>query len=493
MDEPSRDSPLGPPEDSISEADAADPVASALPQTPVKCPKKSASDERASTATRSRRDPSPRRIVLTKPKRTIPALKIIQSSPVDTFSPVASSTPAKPLAGKVAKESPLLGKRRYDETIASPGGPTKPKSKGKGIPVDPAPVHTSPIESPRFNISTPTRTNKRPRESGRSPSPQPKRKTLRSSVIPTSPVNSATFPPNTELPPISNRQGSLTVSSGQFRRPRDDEVVKIKSRPPPAGDTVANTSVIESFDTSPPKRPTTVKKAGPADNRKRPQVTVETTAAETSLLTSPGTSPEKPSTFAPPAPLQNAPQRPPAKNVVDPTVMNLTSQENPREESAPNPRNVTEPNPPPPGQTAKRIGITKLRPATTTIPQVEAGPSKTSSGTMPLRNQPTLAQLKVKRNPPIPVKGAGNKPPKMMPVEYAEMLVEKFSNPNRKIPNVSQHLRGRKIFYASVDTRYAGDGTKRKMEYVRTLTTPNSSLAADHPVPDSQARGHACP
>lgn len=473
MDEPSRNPPLGSPEDPILEADPVDPVASALPRTPVKGLKISASDERASAATRSQRDLSPRRIALTRPKRTIPALKIIQSSPVDTFSPVASSTPAKPPAGRVAEESPLFEKRRCDETNATPSKPTKPKSKDKGIPVDLAPVHTSPIESPRFGTSTPTRTNKRPRESSRSPSPQLKRRTLRSSAIPTSPVNSATFPPNTELPPILTRQGSLTVSSSQFKRPRNDKVIKIKSRLPPAGDTIANTSVIESFNTSPPKRPTTAKNAGSAGNRKRPHVPVGTAAAETSLLTSPETSPEKSSTFAPLALLHSAPQRPLAKNVADPTATNLTSPENSREESAPDPKNVTEPNPRPPGQTAKRIGITKLKPTTTTIPQVEAGPSKTSSGTMPLRSQPTLAQLKVKRNPVIPVKGAGNKPPKMTPVEYAEMLVEKFNNPNRKIPNVSQHLRGRKIFYAGVDMRYAGDGTKKKMEYVRTLATPN--------------------
>jgi hypothetical protein len=77
----------------------------------------------------------------------------------------------------------------------------------------------------------------------------------------------------------------------------------------------------------------------------------------------------------------------------------------------------------------------------------------------------------------------------MTPVEYAEMLIEKYNNPNRKIPNVSQHLRGRKIFYAGVDMRYAGDATKKKMEYVRTLMTSNLAPAAHHSHPRFSTMG----
>ena len=476
VDEPSRDSLAGSKGDATPEVDTADPVVSALPRTPVKVSEISVSDKTVSAA-RSRKVPSPRRIALTRPKRVIPTLNIIQSSPIDAFSPVASSTPAKPPMGKVVEESPLLGKRRRNETDPNPKKSTKPKSKDKYAPVDPAPVHTSPIETPHFDTSAPIRKSKRPRESGGSPSPQPKSKALRSSVVPTSPINSAVFPPNTELPPILGRQGSLTVSSGQlFKKPQDDRVIKIKSRlPPPAEISVADTSVIESFDTSPPKPPIIAKKAGPVDNEKKPRVPVKTAAAETSLLTSPETSPEKRSTLAPQAPpLSEAAQRPQVKKVIaDSTITNLTSPENSREESASIPKNITKSNPPLSGQTAKTEGITKLRPAATTIPNAEAGPSKVSFSTMPLRSRSTLGQTQTKKNPIIPVKRGKDKPAKMTPVEYAEMLIEKYSNPNRKFPNVSQHLRGRKIFYAGVDMRYAGDATKKKMEYVRTLMTSN--------------------
>ena len=457
-------------EPSYKEADAADPVASASPRTPVKSSEISTPNETVSAA-RSRKVPSPRRIALTRPKHVVPTLNIVQSSPIDKFSPVASSTPAKPPVGKVVEESPLLGKRRREETDASPTKSAKPKSKDKHGQVDPAPVHTSPIESPHFDTPARIRTKKRPRESGESPSPQPKSKTLRSRVVPTSPINSAVFPPNNELPPILSRQGSLMVSSGQlFKKPRHDRVIKIKPRlPPPAEISVADTSVIESFDTSPLKPPTSKKKAGPVDNEK------------------------KVSALVPPAPLREAAQRPPVKKAIaDSTIADLTSPESSREESAPGHRNVAQPKPPLPGQTSKTEGITKLRPAATTIPNAEAGSSKVSSGTMPLRSQSTLGQVRARKNPIIPTKKGKDKPVKPTPVEYAEMLIEKYSNPNRKIPNVSQHLRGRKIFYAGVDMRYAGDATKKKMEYVRTLMISN--LAADaHTIPDSQAWGHASP
>ena len=495
VDELSRNPLAGSQGNAVSEADTADPVASAFPRTPVKGFEISASGETVSAA-RSRKVPSPRRIALTRPKRVIPTLNIIQSSPIDAFSPVASSTPAKPPVGKVVEESPLLGKRRRVETDASPTKSTKPKSKDKRAPVHPPPVHTSPIESPHFNTSAPNRTNKRPRESGGTPSPQPKSKTLRSCVIPTSPINSAVFPPNTELPPILSRQGSFTVSSGQlFKKPRDDRVIKIKSKLPPAEVSVANTSVIKSFDTSPPKQPIATKKAGPIDNEKKPRVFIKTTATETSFLTTPETSPEKLSALVLPVPpLHKAAQRPHVKKVTaDSTVPNFTSPENSREESASNPKNVAKSNPPLPGQTTKTVGITKLRPAATTIPNTEAGPSMVSSSTMPLRSRSTLGQTQMKKNPIIPTKKGKDKPAKMTPVEYAEMLVEKSSNPNRKIPNVSQHLRGRRIFYAGVDMRYAGDATKKKMEYVRILMSSNLAPAAHHPILDYQAWGHANP
>lgn len=479
MDEVPRDSPVGSQGDAISGVETTDPVASALPRTPVKGSKTSTSNETVSAVARSRRAPSPRRIVLTRPKRVIPSLKIIQSSPIDTFSPVASSTPAKPPVGEAAEESPFLGKRRRDETDASPTKPAKLKSKDKNMPVDPALVHTSPIEFPRFNTSAPTRANKRPRESGGSPSPQPKDKPLRPYAIPTSPINSAVFPPNTELPPILSRQGSLTVSSGQFfEKPRNDKLIKINSRLPPAEVTVVDTSVIESFDTPPPKEPTTTKRAGPVDNKKKPQVFAETAAAETSFLTSPGTSPERRSVVIPPAPLRKPAQRLQVKK----TIVDSTA-----------PKDVAELEPPLPGQTTKSMGITKLRPASTTIQLMDAGPSKNSSSAMPLRSRSTLGRVQTKKNPIIATKKGKDKPAKMTPVEYAEMLVEKYSNPNRRIPNVSQHLRGRKIFYAGVDMRYAGDSTKKKMEYVRTLTTPNLTAAAHHLILDSQPWGHASP
>jgi len=489
VDEPSRDPPVGSQGATIPEVNTADPVASALPRTPVKGPEINASDVVASAASRSRRDPSPRRIVLTRPKRLIPTLKIIQSSPA--FSPVASSTPAKPPTSKAVEESPLLGKRRRDETDSSPTKSTNPKSKGKNKTVDLGHVHTSPIESHRSNTPPPTRTNKRPRENGRTPSPQPRGKTLRSAVIPTSPINSVVFPPNTELPPILSRQGSLTVSSHHLlKKPRDDRIIKVDSRlPPPAKVSVADTSVIESFDTSPPKPPTTTRWAGCAVNGKKPQVPAETAVAETSFLTSPGTSPEKQSTTLP-----KIAQRPRVKNIVaDPTVTNLTSPENSREESAPDPKDAVGTKPPLPGQTARTMDITKLRPSTTMIPHAEAGPSKTSSSTISLRSRSTLGQAQTKKNPIIPIKKGKDKPVKMTPVEYAEMLIEKYSNPNRRIPNVSQHLRGRKILYVGVDMRYAGDGTKKKMEYVSTPKTLNLAPVVYPSIPDSQPRGHASP
>ena len=467
-----------------SDINTADPVASPLPRTPVKGSAIDASDEPAPAASRSRRDLSPRRIVLTKPKRATPALNVVQSSPIDTFSPVASSTPARPPPGNVVGESPLLGKRPHDETDAGPTKATKPKSKGKGKAVDPAPQHTSPIESPRFDASTPGRTSKRPRESGGSPSPLPKKKILRAGVLPTSPINSAVFPPNTGLPPILNRQGSVTVSSHQLhKKPRDDRVIKIKSMlPPPVEVFVADTSVIESFDTSPSKPPTTAKRTGPVNNEK-PRVAVETPAVETSFLTSPVTSPEKQSTVLPPPPppLRNA-QCAQVKNVVaNSTVASITSPENSRDEPASNAKDIA----PLPGQAVKTIGITKLRPAATTILPTEAGSSKSSSTTMPLRSKSTLGQVQKRKNPVIPIKKGKEKPPKMTPVEYAEMLIEKNNDPNRKTPNVSQHLRGRTIFYVGVDMRYAGDATKKKMEYVRIFGSSNIIPIAHYLVPDS--------
>jgi hypothetical protein len=482
VNEPSPDPPIESQGDGASEVDTSDPRVSA-PQTPVKV---FTIGDATSAASRSRRDPSPRRIVLTRPKRTIPTLKTIQSPPVVTLSPVASSTPAKPPAGEVVEESPLLGKRRRGRTDATPAKSTKPKSKGKEKAVDLGPVHTSPIESPRFDTSAPTRTSKRPRESGGSPGPQPERKILRSGAIPTSPINSAVFPPNPELPSILSRQGSLTVSSDQlFKKSRDDRVIKIKSRlPPPAEAFVADTSVIESFDTSPSKPPTTAKQASAVDNGKKPQANVKTAVTETSFLTSPGTSPEKQPAFLPPQTRGIA---------ADPTFADLSSPENSREAPAPNPKDAAELKPSLPGRTAKTMGITKLRPAATTIPHTEAGPSKVPSSTMPLRSRSTLGKVQPKKNPIITTKKGKDKPAKMTPVEYAEMLIEKYSNPNRKIPNLSQHLRGRKIFYVGVDMRYAGDGTKKKMEYVRTRTTPNLAPVAHSAAPDSQARGNTCP
>ena len=490
VDEP----PCGPPVESqgnaTSELNTADPVAVALPRTPVKDPAISIPDTKVSAASRSRRDPSPRRIVLTRPKRVIATLKIIQSSPIDAFSPVASSTPAKPPPGKPAEESPLLGKRRRDKVDASPTKSTKPKSKGNGKVVSPDPVHTSPIESPRFDTSPPTRTGKRPRESGGSPGPQPKSKALRSGAIPTSPINSAVFPPTTQLPPILGRQDGLTVTSHQlFKRPLDDRVIKINSGPPPADVSVADTSVIESFNTS-PKPSTTAKNARPVGEEKKSQVPAKTTAAETSFLTSPGTSPEKRSTFLSPPPPPKAVQRLRVKNVVaESTVTNLSSPEDLREESTSNPRGVA---PLLPRQIGKTMGIAKLRPAATTIAHAEAGPSKIST-TMPIRGRSTLGQLQTKKNPRIPAKKGKTQPAKMTPVEYAEMLIEKYSNPNRKIPNVSQHLRGRKIFYVGVDMRYAGEGTMKKMEYVWTLTILNSASVTHLSIPDPQAWRHADP
>jgi DNA polymerase lambda len=174
-------------------------------------------------------------------------------------------------------------------------------------------------------------------------------------------------------------------------------------------------------------------------------------------------------------------------------VTNLTSPENPREMSVSNPKDIVEPKPLLPGQTAKTMGITKLKPAATTISHAEAGPSEISSATIPLRSRSTLGQVQSKKYPVTATKKGKDKPARMTPVEYAEMLIEKHSNPNRKIPNVSQHLRGRKIFYVGVDMRYAGDATKKKMEYVRTPTTPKLALVIHPPAPDSQAWGHASP
>ncbi|KAF9784652.1 hypothetical protein BJ322DRAFT_857686 [Thelephora terrestris] len=475
---------------------AADPVASPLPRTPVKGSAIDQSDEPAPAASRSRRDLSPRRIVLTKQKRAAPTLKIVQSSPIDTFSPVASSTPARPPLGKVVEESPLLGKRPRDEADTSPSK-TKHKSKGKGKAVYPSPQYTSPIESPRFDTSAPGPTGKRPRESGGSPGPAPKRKTLRTDVLPTSPINSAVFPPNIELPPVLSWQGSVTVSSDQSHEwPRDDRVIKIKSRLPPLAEvSVADTSVIESFDTSPHKPPTAAKRTGPVNNEKNPQVPVKTAAVETSFLTSPVTSPEKQSTILPPPPppLKTA-QRAQVKNVIaDSTVASITSPENSRDEPTSNGKGVADLIAPPPGQAAKTIGITKLRPAATTTLLTETGPSKSSSTTMPLRSKSTLGQVQKKKIPIIPAKKGKEKPPRMTPVEYADMLIEKNNNPNRKIPNVSQHLRGRKIFYAGVDMRYAGDATKKKMEYVRTPCSSNVILIAHNPGSDYQVWRHASP
>jgi hypothetical protein len=431
-----------------------DPMAFQLPRTPVKNSAIDVADELVPDASHSQKDLSPRRIVLTRPKRVAPMLKTVQSSPIDAFSPVASSTPAKPPPGKVVDESPLLGKRRHDEVDASPTRDTESKGKAGDL----ASEHTSPIESPRFNTSTPGRTSKRPRESGGSPSPPPKKKALRTGVLPTSPINSAVFPPNTKAPPILNRQGSVTVSSGQlYRKPRDDKVITINPKIPPP----AEVSVIESFDTSPPKPLTAAKRAGSVEREKKPQgVPVRAAVAETSFVTSPGTSPDKESTFLPPKAVRNTQ----AKNLVaDSAATNLTSSGDSREGT-----DVAQlPNPQLPGRTAKTIGITKLRPAATTIVPTEAGPSK-NTRTIPLRSRSTLGQAQ-KKNPVIPTKKGKEKPARMTPVEYAEMLIERFNNPNRRLPNVSQHLRGRKIFYVGVDMQYAGDATKKKMEYVKTF------------------------
>lgn len=459
----------------MSQVDAPDLVAPELPQTPAKSSTIDVADESAPLASRSQKDLSPRRIVLTRPKRVAPMPGTIQSSPIDTFSPVASSTPARPPPGKVVDESPLLGKRRHDEPDASPAKPNKPKSKGKRKAVDLSPEHSSPIESPRFDTPIPGRRSKRPRESGRSPSPIPKRKPLRTGVVPTSPINSAEFPPNTKLPPLLGRQASVTASSDQlFMKPQDNRVIKIKSKmPPPAEASVADTSLIESFDTSPPKPLTTVKQADLGGIEKKPKVPLQAAVSETSFLTSPwNSSPEKQSTSLPPPPLL----------------------ENSRENPASNSDGVAElSNFPLPGQKTKTIGITKLRPAATTILPSEAGPSKNTSSTMPLRSRSTLGPVQKKKSPMIPTKKGKEKPAKMTPVEYAEMLIEKYNNPNRRIPNVSQHLRGRKIFYAGVDMRYAGDATKKKMEYVRINSARTLTPLAHSPVLDSKARGHACP
>ena len=468
----SRNLPMDSQGNRIAHVSTAGPPASRLPRTPLKGSTVDidAAVEPAPAASRSQKDLSPRRIVLTKPERIAPALEIIQSSPIDTFSPVASSTPAKPPPGKVAEESPLLGKRRYVEENADINS-TKPKSKGKGKAVDLALEHTSPIESPRFNASAPGRTRKRPRESDRIPSPPPKRKNLRTGVLPTSPINSAVFPPNTAPPPALDRQGSVTVSSGQFhKKPRDDRIITIKSKiSPPAEVSVANTSVIESFQTSPHKPTTTAEQASSAENEKKYRVSVQATVAETSFLTSPGTSPEKQPTFLsrPPLPPKGAQRAQVKDSIADSVRANLPAPGHSREYTVPNSNGAAETlNPPPPGQIAKTIGITKLRPAATTVLPPGAGPSKNTSGTMPLRSKSTLGQVQ-KKNPIMPAKKGKEKPIRMTPVEYAEMLIEKYNNPNRRIPNVSQHLRGRKIFYAGVDMRYAGDATKKKMEYVR--------------------------
>lgn len=492
---PSCDPLVDPQGDTAFQPNPADRAAPQLPRTPVKGSTIGVSGEPAPASSRPQKDWSPRRAVLTRQKRVAPTLKVIQSSPIDTFSPVASSTPAKPPPGKVIDESPLLGKRRRDEMDASPTKSTKPKSKGKAV--DLAPEHTSPIESPRFDASTPGRTSKRPRESGESPGPAPKKKALRTGVLPTSPINSAVFPPNTELPPIFGRQGSVTISSDQLhKKPRGDRVIMMKSGMlPPAEVSVADTSVIESFDTSPPKQPTSARQAGSVENEKKLQVPVQIAAPETNFLTSPGTAPpEKQPTILPPPPPPKAARRTLAKKVIsEPTVATLTLPDTPRENLVSNSSNVAEPrNPPLPRQTAKTIGITKLRPAATTIIPSEAGPSKGAPSAMPLRSRSTLGRVQ-KKNPIIPTKKGKEKPARMTPVEYAEMLIEKFNNPNRRIPNVSQHLRGRKIFYVGVDMRYAGDATKKKMEYVRTFDAPNLTPAAHSPVPDSQIRGHTNP
>jgi len=361
--------------------------------------------------------------------------------------------------------------------------------------VDPGPICTSPVESPRFDTPAPARTSKRPRESDGSPGPEPKSKTLRSYAVPTSPINSAVFPPITELPPILNRQGSLTVSSDQLsKKPRSDRVIKINPKPlPPAEASAADTSAIESFQTSPPKPPTTTERAGSVGNGRKPQAPVIAAVVETSFLTSPETSPEKRPTLLPPPPLPKVSQSQQVKNTIAvSTFTDVTSPENLREGPAPNSKVVIEPKSLLRGQTAKTIGITKLRPTATTISH-EAGPSKTSSNTIPLRSQSTLGHVQKKKTPATLTKKGKDKPAKLTPVEYAEMLIEKYSDPNRRIPNVSQHLRGRKIFYVGVDMRYAGDGTKKKMEYVRTLTTQNLALVAHFPTPDSQAWWHPSP
>jgi hypothetical protein len=483
VDGPSRNPPVD------FRGDAADLVAPQPPRTPVKASTIEVSDEPAPAVSSSRRDLSPRRIVLTRPKRVVPPPKPTQSSPIDATSPVASSTPAKPPTGKIVDESPLLGKRRRDGEDASPAKPAKHKPKGKGKAVDLAPEHTSPIQSPRFDTSTLARTSKRPRESIEGPGSPLKRKNPRTGVVPTSPINSAEFPPNTEQPPILNRQGSLTISSHQLlKRPRDNRVIKSRSMlPPPTEVSVEDTSVIESFDVSPLKPPITTKQTDSKGDEKKPQG-----PAEVSFLTSPGTSPKKPSPFLPPPP--KVPQRAQVKNtVVDSPVASLTSSESSREGLPPNSKGVTGLNPLPSGQTAKTMGITKLRPAATTILPTGAGPSKLSSTATTIRSRSTLGQAQAKKNPIIPTKKGKDKPVKMTPVEYAEMLIERYNNPNRKIPNVSQHLRGRTIFYVGLDRRSAGDETKKKMEYVRTFHSSTLTPAAHSPIPDSQAWGHACP
>ena len=210
-------------------------------------------------------------------------------------------------------------------------------------------------------------------------------------------------------------------------------------------------------------------------------------AAETSFLTSPGTSPEKRSALLSPPPLPTAVERPLVKNIAaDPTATDFAPPEGFWKE--PTSKNVAEPKP---GQTVKTTGITKLRQAAATIPPTEgAGPSKIPST---LRSRTTLGQVPTKKNPTKTIKKGKDKPAKMTPVEYAEMLIERYSNPNRRTPNVSQHLRGRKIFYVGVDMRYAGDATKKKMEYVRTSATPHLTLTPHHSTLDSQAWWHATP
>ena len=463
--------PVGSQEGETSQVNIPSPVASALPQTPVKGSNINAADKPAPVASHSQKELSPRRVTLTIPKRVAPTLKSVQSSPIDVYSPVASSTPAKPPSDKAVDVSPLLGKRRHDEADIRPTKLTKPKSKGKSKAVEPAPEHSSPIESPPFDASISGPAGKRPRGSGETPSPPPKRRMLRAGALPTSPINSSVFPPITELPPVLGRQGSITVSSGQMhKKPRNDKVIKITPLPVevPAGDT----SVIESFDTSPPKPPTIAKHTVSADSNKKPQVPPESAAAETSVLTSPGTSPEKRSTF-PLLPPPNAAQHAQVKRTVTgPAITNLAD---PKDVPASNTKDLIETNPLA-GRRGKMMGITKLKPAATTVLPTEAGPSKNTSA-MPLRSNSTLGQVqKGKHTITLGTRKGKEKPAKMTPVEYAEMLIEKNNNPDRRIPNVSQHLRGRKILYVGVDMRYAGDATKKKMEYVRTFSTLSLSI-----------------